>query len=434
MEKNFLLGGRRMESCLRFSLVILLASVCTTVSGAQAEKPFTATGGATTTAALAAESNDANLPATPFMAEVTSDDVYVRSGAGTNYYYCNKLNKGDKLKVVGSKFSWLQIVAPPGCYTWISSQYVQVNPQDKTQGTVIGDAVRVYAGSDDVQPMHSTSALTKLNKGEKVTLLGEEKEGYSKIAPPDGAYLWVSNQYVRPLGSLVPPTTSMPVLTPGAPPSQTTPFPTPVPGEKPQAAPSVKESSPSSPGVSTTTPSAEDPRIKQLDELKKAVDAEKAKPVSDQNFVEIKKALSVMAADKQSTRIARIAQSQLKTVERYELSQTIAKSIKEQDEQFGKTTERIEKAKAEKMAEVVDMSIFAVIGQFKVSTIEVTPKLYRILNSDGKTICYAQPAESAAQEDFSMYIDKKVGLIGAIETRPSLGDAVVVFTKVIELQ
>jgi hypothetical protein len=263
-------------------------------------------------------------------------------------------------------------------------------------------------------------------------LLGEEKEGYSKIAPPDGAYLWVSNQYVRPLGSLVPPTQPMPMLTPGAPPSPVTPFPTPTPGEKPQAAPPIKETSPSSPAV-TTAPSAEDPRIKQFDELKKAVDAEKVKPVADQNFVEIKKSLNALAADKQS-RISRMAQNLLKTVERYELSQTIAKSIKEQDEQFGKTTEGIEKAKAAKMAEVEDMSVFAVIGQLKESTIEVTPKLYRVVNSDGKTICYAQAAQSEAQEDLSSYLDKKVGLIGAIETRPSLGDAVVIFTKVIPLQ
>jgi uncharacterized protein YraI len=422
-----------MESYLRFSLVILLASICTTAFGAQpADKPFPATGGSSTTAALSAESNDANLPAMPFMAEVTSDDVYVRSGAGTNYYYCSKLKKGDKVKVVSSKFSWLQIVAPPGSYAWISSQYVQVNPQDKTLGTVIGDAVRVYAGSDDVQPMHSTSALVKLNKGDKVKLLGEEKEGYSKIAPPDGAYLWVSNQYVRPLGSLVPPTQPVPMLTPGAPPSPVAPFPTPTPGEKPQAAPLTKETSPSSPAV-TTAPQAEDSRLRQFDELKKAVDAEKAKPVADQNFVEIKKSLNTLAADKQS-RISRMAQNLLKTVERYELSQTIAKSIKEQDEQFGKTTEGIEKAKAAKMAEVEDMSVFAVIGQLKESTIEVTPKLYRVVNSDGKTICYAQAAQSEAQEDLSPYIDKKVGLIGTIETRPSSGDAVVIFTKVIPLQ
>ena len=421
-----------MESFLRFSLVILLSTVCANAFGAQADKPFPA-GGASPTAALGAESNDANLPAMPFMAEVTSDDVYVRSGAGTNYYYCSKLKRGDKVKVVGSKFSWLQIVSPAGCYDWISSQYVQVNAQDKTQGTVIGDAVRVYAGSDDVQPMHSTSALIKLNKADKVTLLGEEKEGYSKIAPPDGAYLWVSNQYVRPLGSLVPPTQPMPMLTPGEPPAQVNPFPAPTPGTKSApASPNEPPIAAKTGGVSTPQGQTEDPRLKQFDELKKAVDAEKAKPAADQNFAEIKKGLTSIA-DKTS-RVGRMAQNLLLTIQRIELSQTIAKEIKEQDEKFGKTTEQIEKAKAEKMAAVEDMSVFSVIGQFKESAIEMTPKLYRIVNSEGKTVCYAQPAQSAANEDLSSFIDKKVGLIGAIETRPSLGDAVVIFTKVIVLQ
>ena len=237
MEKNRsaiggqVVGGRRMESCLRFSIIVLVCGLCLPVMAAQ---PADAV-------APAAEANALNLPAFPFLAEITGDDVYVRSGPGTQYYNCGKTRKDDKVKVVGNKFSWLQIVAPAGSFSWISKQYVQIDPQNNTSGTVIGDAVRVYAGSDEVQPMHSTSMQVKLNKGDKITIVGEEKDGYCKIAPPEGAYLWVSSQHAKPLGTLMAPAPAAPAMTPApampatAHPMPASPFPTNTGAIKPQA-------------------------------------------------------------------------------------------------------------------------------------------------------------------------------------------------------
>lgn len=422
-----------MESCLRLTLIGLLAVVSSAAFGESAKAAQVNV----TVSPAAAEANDANWPAMPFMAEITSGDVYVRSGAGTNYYSCTKLNMGDKIKVVGSKFSWLQIVAPAGTYAWISSQYITVDPQNSTIGTVIGDAVRVYAGSDDVQPMHSTSSLVKLNKGDKVTLLGESKEGYSKISPPEGAYLWVSSQYVRPLGSLVPPQQPMPTLTPAVPPSPAAPFPAVAPpAAKTPAGDTGKPrvTSPNEPPSATTPQAAvEDPKIKELEALKAAVEAEKAKPIEQQNFSEMKKSLLPLAADKESLRISRNAQNLLNVIEKCELAQEVAKSAKLQDEQFGQTRQKIENARNAKLAEFEDLSIFAVIGQFKQFT-PPSPRYYRIVDSEGKTICFAQPAEGTSQEDLSKYIDKKVGLIGTISPNTELGDAVVEFTKIIVIE
>ena len=426
-----------MESCLRYSLIVLLTGICSATFGETPAKPFPATSPAASpsTSLGAGETADANLPAMPFMAEITSNDVYVRSGAGTNYYFCSKLNTGDKIKVVGSKFSWLQIVPPANCYAWISSQYVQVNPQDKTVGTVIGDAVRVYAGADEVQPMHSTSSLVKLDKGDKVKLLGEEKEGYSKISLPEGAYLWVSSQFVKPLGSLMPThPIQIPAMTPSAPPAPTAPFPTPTTPQPVNTTPVTSTGAPST--VSTTPAGVEDQRTKELDAIKAGIEAEKAKPLDEQNFSEMKKTLLALAGDKQSVRFARNAQNLLSIIERCELAREVAKSTKLQDEQFDKTTQTIENAKAANLSKLEDLSIFAVIGQLKESTVFAgTPeaKLYRIMDSGGKTMCYAQPTGEAAQEDLSRYIDKKVGLVGTIETSPEHSGAFVQFSKIIEV-
>ena len=139
--------------------------------------------------------NKAGVPAFPYMAQITGDDVLIRSGPGTNYYACGKLNKTDKVKIVASQYSWSQIVPPAGSFSWISMQYIRIDSNDSSTGTVNADAVRVYAGSDQRKPIHSTTMQGKLDKGEKVHLLGEELEGYYKISPPPFAYLWVLTQY-----------------------------------------------------------------------------------------------------------------------------------------------------------------------------------------------------------------------------------------------
>jgi len=417
-----------MESCKIFLLTILLTVFC---SSGYAEEPA-----ATAQVRVSAgESNDINLPAMPFVAEITSDDVYVRSGPGTNYYYCGKLKKGDRVKVVAGKFSWLQITPPTGSYCWISKQYVETDPQNSAVGKVIGDAVRVYAGSDDVQPMHSTTMLVKLNNGDKVSLLGEEKEGYYKISPPQGAYLWVSNQYTRALGSLM--LTEQPTIQqtmPVAPPVPSSPFPTPAEATKLQApAPNEPPGTPPPPAPL----SIDDQKSGEVRQLKERVEAEKAKPLDQQDFTELKKAIEAIANNKQTPRASRGAQGLLKTIERCELVREVAKAEKLQEQQFGQTQQRIETAHSEQLAQFEDLSVFAVIGLLKESSLFAeTPgvKYYRVVNSDDKTICYARPTGAAADMDLSKFIDKKVGLVGTIEANHELGGALVEFTNIVELK
>ena len=404
-----------MESCLRLAVIVLVVGVCT-IGYAEQPASFPQPVG---------EGNDVNLPAMPFMAEITGNDVYVRSGPGTNYYYCVKLQKGDKVKVVGSKFSWWQITPPTGSYAWISRQYVETDPQNSSMGVVIGEGVRVYAGSDEIQPMHSTTPLVKLSKDDKVTLLGEEKEGYYKISPPEGAYLWVSSQNARALASLVQPVQPMPAASPAA----SGPFPTPAPKVEPKAPSTIEPNT-------SIQPPVEDRRTKELNLLTENLEAEQAKPLEQQKYDGLKKALEIIANDKQSLIASRKAQNLIKTIERYELAQEVAKTTAAQDEQFGKTSQRIEAARNEKLSQIEDRSIFAVIGRLKESSIFSETrglKYYRIVDDEDKTVCYARPAGEAAHKDLSGLIDKKVGLVGTIEASTDLGGALVEFTSLVEL-
>ncbi len=395
-----------MESSLRFTIIILLVGFAPLIIASEPSGPAKSN-------ISSVDANQANLPALPFVAEITSDDVYVRSGAGTNYYYCGKLRKGDKVTVVGTKFSWSQITPPAGSYSWISKQYIQADQQDPTNGTVIGDAVRVYAGSDDVQPMHSTSMQVKLNKGDKVTLLGVEKDGYCKIEPPEGAYLWVSTQYTSPLGSLA------------APVQQSVPVPAAV----------IKPAQASD--VNSPEGSFEDRQMQGVRAIEGLLEAERAKPIEEQNFTQMKKALTEVVANERSQRAARYAEKLLKVIERCELVQEVDKAVKLQEKQFEQTQQRIESAREAKLAQLEDISRFTAIGRFAESNVysdTANARYYRLVDDEGKTICYAEPMGVASGLDLSMFVGKKVGLVGTIEPNHELGGAVVRFSEIAEVE
>jgi len=342
----------------------------------------------------AGDVNEAAVPSFPYIARITDDNVNIRSGPGTQYYSCGKLNKAERVKVVGSQFSWSHIVPPPGSFSWISKQYVSIDPNNPATGIVTGDAVRVYAGSDYIKPIHSTTMQLKLNRADKVTLMGEEKGDYYKIVPPSGAYLWVSTKYTEPLGPVgeVPPTVE--------------------PKTEPKA---------DIPAVVPTMLPTEAEKLKEYYALEKQIQAEQAKPIARQNYANIKKSLVEIAGNKEAGKAARYSEFALKQIERYELAFEVAKAVQLQDAQLEQTKDRIEKARATKLAEVQDLGRFTAVGQFQTSTIygpEAELKHYLIIDDSGKITCYALPSGSALEMDLSKLIGQKVGLVGVIEPHP----------------
>jgi len=363
----------------------------------------------------AAAATDANQPAVigfPYVAQVTGNRVNIRSGPGTNYYTCGKLNKTDRVIVVGTKFSWSQIVPTQGSFSWISKEYVSTNPDKPAEGTVTADNVRVYAGAEGLKPMHSTSVQLKHNKNEKVKLLGEEKDGYYKIAPPEGAYLWILSQYTKPLGAVG----EIPVTV-----------------EQPQSA---VESGENRPAVVTTSP-AKPETLKEYYVLQKQFETERAKPIRQQNYEAIKKALGEIAADKQAGNAARYAEYTLGQIKRCELAQQVAGEVELQDKQLQRAGRRIEKALTARLTQLEDLGRFAVIGRFQTSNVydsEGELKYYRIIDDSGNTSCYALPSGSAKDIELSEFVGRKVGLVGIIEPHQQTKGALVCFTEITELK
>lgn len=137
----------------------------------------------------------AQTPSFPWEGEVSGSNVYVRSGAGANWYPTTKLNAGDRILVLGDKFGWYQITPPQGSFSYIDMAMVERKAGEKT-GTVKQDKVYVRAGSTIEQRKSATQVV--LNKGSTVEIVGEA-QGFFKIAPPPGATLYISKQYVKPI-------------------------------------------------------------------------------------------------------------------------------------------------------------------------------------------------------------------------------------------
>jgi uncharacterized protein YraI len=389
-----------MQSLTKLLIVICVINV------------FVATGLAQQTASTGQA--EPNVQSFPYTAEINSDNVNARSGPGTNYYRCAQLKTGDKITVVGSKFGWSQIVPTAGSFSWISKQYVNIDPNDASIGIVTGEAVRVYAGSDELKPIHSTTSQVKLNRGDKVRLMGVQEGDYYKIAPPAGAYLWVTTKY---LTAIAPQSETKPPVEPGI-----------KPALKPEPAPIVVPDIP-----------LEAQKLNEYHELEKQIAAERAKPIGEQSYATIKQALVKIAEQKEAGKAARYAAFALKQVERCELAIKVGKEVKLQDEQLQTVKQRIDKAHDKKLAEVPDLGKFAVIGTFQPSNVygpEAELLRYRVTDETDKTVCYVVPSESAAKmtkEDLDKFVGHKVGLVGTIEPHSPTACAMVQFNKIVQL-
>lgn len=347
----------------------------------------------------------------PYTAQVTGENVLVRSGPGTQQYQCGRLNRGDTVQVLGQQNGWARIVPPPGSFSWIAMQYVTVNLRDPSIGMVTGDGVRIYAGSDLVSPMHSTAKQSELKRGEKVKLMGEEKDGYFKIVPPKDAVLYVSSHYLESVTPASKPEVGIP------------------------AKPSVAVSEPNEPNQVAAAGGPNEPPsgfLRSFYALQDQVTAEAKKPLTEQDYTAIKKALKELPQGADPNKAARYTKFLLQRIEAYELVKQVNADLKQQDKQLQMANTRIDQARQAKLSEIGKNKIYTVLGTLKESAIfnEALSKRYRVVDDQGKTLCYAEATGNIANQDLSKFIGKKVGLVGTITAQPELASALVKFTQI----
>jgi hypothetical protein len=368
----------------------------------------------------------------PHIAEVIGTNVYIRSGPGTAYYFCGKISSPAKVTVVDQKHDWSKIIPPQGSFSWISKNYVHLDPKNELIGTVTGDSVRVWAGSGYVEPMRSHSLQIKLNEGDQVKLTGEKKGDYYKILPPPGAYLWISSRHLNYTGPVPEP---KPIILP----------PKPQPA-RPQDLESVPELGPlpEFEPESDRAP-AKQPVIKvavkaqmlnECRDLAKKIDAELKKPIDQQNYKDIIKALTAIANNPQAGKARFYARYHLDKAERFDLALTAGKQLKVQKAKLAHLRQQIDERRSAKIKNIPDPGRFIIAGELRSSNIYTSrtgPKRFLIVNDAGKILCYAVPDESAVDINAEDFLHRKVGLLGKVVSDPHNPVSLVTFTEIVEL-
>ena len=150
------------------------------------------------TAGVAAAESGMPSQGFPYEAALVANDVYVRSGPGTEFYPTGKLQSGDTVEVYRhDPGGWYAIRPPRDSFTWVSSRFVK--PLKDRLGEIVGSRVAARVGSsfsgirDVVQ--------VRLQKGEVVEILEVSPDGsWTKIAPPSGEFRWIHQKFLQAAG------------------------------------------------------------------------------------------------------------------------------------------------------------------------------------------------------------------------------------------
>ena len=138
----------------------------------------------------------------PYVAYITAEDVYARSGPGQNYYPTDKLARASAVEVYRhDPGGWYAIRPPQNSFSWVAGQYLQVDQQGV--GRVLADKVAARVGTSLGD--HRAVIQVQLDRGEEVQVLeakvfgsGAGAQTWYRIAPPSGEFRWVFGSFVTP--------------------------------------------------------------------------------------------------------------------------------------------------------------------------------------------------------------------------------------------
>lgn len=353
-----------------------------------------------TPSALAQDNAPSTQPAAadgfPYVARIRGTNVNIRSGPDGNYYRVWKASGGEEVTVFGRQYDWLCIAPPKGCHSLIDREYVDRKADGI--GVVNGDDVWVRAGSEI--DSHRYARQVKLRKGTEVQLLGETSDGaFYKIAPPEGARVWVHGQFVtKGDGSVVSKSPASPTL-----PTEATPAPRPRPREGAAGS--------SATGRPTTQPAGPSPfgrYAAEIASIEEGIKAEQQKPFAQQNMKALAERLQPIAGQDDEVVAKMYAQRRMEQLlTKNELSGIIenlevAKREVDKQHEIGEIARRAIKPPPER---VLDGRVSAT-GEFRPSAVfgsqsTAFPRRYRLVDpTSEKTVAYVElPTGSTIDPD-----------------------------------
>ncbi len=339
----------------------------------------------------------------PFNGKVTGSTVNVRSGPDINYYPTVRLMKGNSVRVVDEEYGWFKIVPPAGSFSLVAKQYVDASG-NKT-GKVNSERVAIRAGSKFTDKKSSLQLLA--HKGLQVTILGSKGE-YYKIVPPEGAYLWISADYVKPAVKEAAPKIIKQIK------ELKTIAKTPAPASsssQPTTRPAVKKQKQDKGG-------AFGKYTRQMKKLNKLYAKEMKKPLMERNFGRIIEGYKSIARQKDSKLASLYAGRQLEIIDYQLRAQKGYDQLREIQKKFTQESRTIREKSAESaLKEMKAPKLYQAAGILRVSNIftgPLMPKRYRLIDPKrNKTIDYVELG-GGGRINIAKYLGKYVGVYGKV--------------------
>lgn len=361
-----------------------------------------------------------------FLGEVNANAVYVRCRPSEEGAYATmKLNRGDKVTVLGIKATWLKIMPPDGSFAYVPKSFVNMRG-DGTIGRMNREWI-AKAGSQlndlVVQP------LATVHEGEDVQIIGQHNE-YFKIKPPKDSFFWINKQFVDPV-QVIPKPDEQPKAMPQDQ-SPTTPSESdqqPAPRERKEVvtqdpadrgptsrpAEQVAEASNSQPPA--TQPAAFD-AVGEYDKLEEQFKDLNSKPVLEQPLAEmIADYEKVLASDDLPPSMRRIAELRVATLKARNDAREQFLAVRKQNEQTAQKQQALaaEKQEIEDRIKDNDLQIFTALGTLRTSSLQVGQgTLYRLTDpATGRTVAYVRTNDSAK---FAAFLGQFIGVRGPVSS------------------
>ncbi|WP_167578583.1 SH3 domain-containing protein [Jeotgalibacillus proteolyticus] len=134
---------------------------------------------------------------------VTTDQLRIRSGPGTDEAVLGVLSSGDSVTVHTDSSGWLEVTAADGTKGWVNGEFISSSGQSNqdssdtsnssiqsSQGTILVDRLNVRNDFSS-----EGSVIGSLNQGDRVNII-EEQYGWLNVEG-NGLNGWVSSTYVQ---------------------------------------------------------------------------------------------------------------------------------------------------------------------------------------------------------------------------------------------
>ncbi len=124
----------------------------------------------------------------PFLGEVNTDAINIRSDSRVSAEVISQANKGDKLEVVLELYGWYKVRLPKIAPSFIKKSLAA--SADQKIAKVTGNRVNVR-----LSPNESSPILGKIDKDQTINIL-EDKGDWYKIEPINDSFGWINKRFI----------------------------------------------------------------------------------------------------------------------------------------------------------------------------------------------------------------------------------------------